>query len=121
MKKITKTAIVVVFIIAIGVSFFAGSYIKEQEQIDSRLQRCHTLITFAIDKVENQDISDQDVMEALISNVYAAYEFCDKPDLSEQLHNLWNTLVFEDDRYIGKEDVLITQLREIAEMTQLGN
>ncbi|MGN0626746.1 MAG: hypothetical protein ACI4IT_02115 [Oscillospiraceae bacterium] len=118
MKKITKVVISIAFIIAIAASFFAGSYIKEQEHIGSRVQRCNTLISFAIDKAENEDLSDQDIMETLISNVYAAYEFCDNPNLSAQLHDLWNTLIFEGDSYIGSEEVLVTQLRNILEMMQ---
>ena len=54
-------------------------------------------------------------MEALISNVYAAYQFCDQPHLSEQLYDLWNTLIFDRNRYIGQEDMLVAQLRNIDE------
>lgn len=121
MKKTTKVVVAVAFLVAIGVSFFAGSHMKQQEYFNDRLQHCHSLISLAVDKVENEDISDQDVLEALISNVYAAYEFCDKSDLSEQLHDLWNTLIFDSDSYIGKEDMLVTQLKDIAEMLKLGN
>lgn len=115
MKKAIKVVIFAVFLIAIGVSFFVGRQTKQQEYIDNRLQNCHTLISFAIDKAENQDISDPDIMEALISNVYAAYQFCDQPYLSEQLYDLWNTLIFDGNRYIGQEDMLVAQLRNIDE------
>ena len=115
MKKTIKIVTFVAFLIAIGVSFFIGRQTERKEYLDNRLQNCHTLISFAIDKVENQDISDPDTMEALISNVYAAYQFCDQPHLSEQLYDLWNTLIFDGNRYIGQEDMLVAQLRSIAE------
>lgn len=117
MKEITKVSIGIAFVVAIVVSFIAGSYIKEQEYIDSRMQYCNTFISFAIDKAESKDLSNKEIREALISNVYAAYEFCDKPNLSEQLHNLWNTLIV--DAYIGREDTLVTQLRDISNMMQI--
>lgn len=118
MKKATKLVISLVFIICVAASFFAGSYLKEQAHTNSRMQRCQTLITFAIDKSENEDLSYQDNMEALISNVYAAYQFCDDPHLAAQLHDLWNTLIFEGEDYWGKENALAAQLRTILETLQ---
>jgi len=115
MKMRTRLLIGMVFVACVAASFFVGSHLKEQEYSNQRMQRCNTLISFAIDKAENMDLSDRDTMEALISNVYAAYEYCDKPELAKQLHDLWNTLVFEGDGYIGKEDVLVNQLRNISE------
>ena len=52
---------------------------------------------FAIDKAENGDLTDQGTMRGLISNVYAAYQFCDNSKSANQLHDLWNYLVFESD------------------------
>ena len=121
MKGITKVFTSIVFIILIVVSFSVGNHMKEQECSNGRAQRCNTLISFAIDKAENEDISDPDTMEALISNVYAAYQFCDDSSLAEQLHDLWNTLIFEGDSYIGREEVLVNQLRNIAEIIALEN
>lgn len=115
MKRIAKPMISVVFIISILISYLVGSYMKEQEMQENRIQQCNTLISFAIDKAENQELSDQDIMEALISNVYAAYQFCDDSTAAAQLHELWNELIFEGESYIGREDVLVDRLRTIAE------
>lgn len=115
MKRITKIIIGAAFIAAIIVSFAAGSYIKEQKHLESRMQRCNILILFAAEKAENDDLSNQGVREALISNVYAAYEFCDKADAKAQLHDLWNTLIFEDDSEIDRE-MLMGHLTTISEM-----
>ena len=64
---------------------------------NARSGRCSTLIGFAIDKAENGDLADQGTMKALISNVYAAYQFCDNSVVANQLHDLWNFLIFESD------------------------
>lgn len=118
MKRITKAGIAAAFILAMIISFFAGNYLKEREYADKRVQYCNTLLSFAVDKAENEDLSDQNVMKALISNVYAAYGYCDKPDLSSQLHDLWNMLIFEGDSYIGREEELVTQLKNIAKYSR---
>lgn len=96
-------------------SFFAGGYIKEREYINGRKQQCETLVSLAIDKADNRDISEQGVMEALISNVYAAYELCDDPVLAEQLHDLWNTLIFESGSYDTMRDTALTKLKDILQ------
>ena len=113
MKRMKKIAVCMAFAAAIAVSFFLGSYQKEQEYAQSRMQRCNTLILFAIDKAEAGELANQETMEALISNLYAAYEFCDNPIEAQQLHDLWNTMFFEGETYIGKEDMLAGQLRDI--------
>lgn len=118
MQKITKMFIVIFFIATIVISFITGGYIKEKEYTDRRSQQCNTLISFAINKVEEEDLSNEKIREAIISNIYAAYQFCDNPNASEQLHNLWNGLIFED-VYIGKEDMLTTQLKDISDMIQI--
>ena len=119
MKKGTKILILIAFIIVAGTSFMAGSYIKEQEYLDGREERCKTLISFAIDKAEKHDLSDPNIMEALISNVYAAYQFCDDSTAAAQLHELWNGLIFEGESYVDNEDSLIEQLNNIAEMIRV--
>lgn len=120
-KQNTKSFFCIAFIVLIVASFLAGSHMKEQEYSTGRMQRCNTLISFAIDKAGNEGISDPDTMEALISNIYAAYQFCDSPNLAEQLHDLWNKLIFEGNSYIGKEDVLLNQLRNISEAMKMGH
>ena len=109
-----RTVIIAAFIAATAISFFAGRSLTEQEYAASRSQRCNTLISFAVDKATNEDLSDPGIMAALISNIYAAYQFCDDPSGADQLHDLWNTLIFEGKRYPGNEDALVAQLRDIA-------
>ena len=106
-KKILICLVVVLIIIA---SFFTGGYVKEQKHYHDRMHRFDTLITFALEKAENEDLIDRATMDALISNVYAAYVLCDDPDLAARLHDIWNALIFDADSYIGKEEVLINQL-----------
>lgn len=102
------------------VSFFAGKHIENQKWLAGREGRCLSFISFAVDKAENQDLSSSDTMEALISNVYAAYQFCDDATASEELHNLWNDLIGNGEMYVGKEDILIEQLNMICEIIRLN-
>ena len=91
---------------------------KEKEYMESREQRCQRLMLFAIDKVENHDLSESGVREALISDLYAAHELCDNPELDAQLNNLWNNLIYRSDEYVGREDMLVEELRMILEKMQ---
>ena len=105
-KKVFFSAILIVIIVA---SFFVGKYVTQVENTNARSRRCSTLIGFAIDKTENGDLADQGTMRALISNVYAAYQFCDNSVVANQLHDLWNFLMFESDGNLenAKEIALI--------------
>lgn len=102
-KKIIISLIAIVLLVA---SFFSGSYINEKRNLDARVLRCRTFISFAIDKVENEDFADQSVMKALASNIYAAYQFCDDVNVADQLHDLWNYVLDESDETGAKEVVL---------------
>ena len=99
----------IIIIIVMVASFFAGRNVTQVENSNTRSERCCTLIGFAIDKAENEDLADQGIMRALISNVYAAYQFCDNSVVANQLHDLWNYLVFvnDDDSESVKEITLI--------------
>ena len=109
MKTSKKVFISIILIVIIVASFFAGRYVTQVENTNTRSGRCCTLISFAIDKAENGDLADQGTMRALISNVYAAYQFCDNSVVTSQLHDLWNFLIFESDGNLenAKEIALI--------------
>ena len=107
MKKSKKAIFIVILIIAVAASFFAGKYVAQAENTYARKARCCTLIGFAIDKAENGDLADEGTMDALISNVYAAYQFCDDSKSANQLHDLWNFLI----RSSGEN---VDSLKEIA-------
>lgn len=107
MKKSKKAIFSVILIIAVAASFFVGKYVAQAENTYTRNARCCTLIGFAIDKAENGDLSDEGTMDALISNVYAAYQFCDDSKSANQLHDLWNFLI----RSSGEN---VDSLKEIA-------
>lgn len=93
-KKIISVIISIVLILA---AFFAGGFVKEQKNRQRREEHCRALIGFALEKAENRDISDPGVMKAMISNVYAAYNFCDDSIMADELYNLWNDLIFNDE------------------------
>lgn len=108
-KKIISCLIVLALLTA---SFFTGSYVKEQKNLDARVQRCRTFVSFALDKAENEDYSDQAVMKALASNIYAAYQYCDDENTTAQLHDLWNYVLDHSDD-AGSKDVVIQELRGV--------
>ena len=113
MKRAVKILIVILFLLSLTAAFWAGGYLKEQAYQDSRNQRCAKLILFAIDKAENHDLSDNGVREALISNLYAAHEFCDDPAIGAQLNDLWNTLIYRADTYLSRQNELVVELQDI--------
>ncbi len=108
-----KSSVIGVFIVSICLGFFAGKYFGDKENIKLRDQKCHTMIVFAIDKLDDIKTQyDPDVMEALISNVYAAYEYSNNGELSSALHDLWNALIFDGENIVGKESDLIGALMD---------
>ena len=113
MRKHVKILAVFGMLLLMGAGFAAGRYTAGQEALQSRQQRCRTLIAFAIDKAESDGMRDPDTREALVSNLYAAYQFCDGP-AAGQLHDMWNTLIFEPEAYLGREDSLAESLTGIA-------
>lgn len=121
MKKASKIAVAIGLIVIIVASYFVGCHITEQKNSRTRTERCRTLITFAIDKAENEDLTDQGVMKALISNVYAAYQFCDESKSANQLHELWNYLIFESDSNIDDiKEVVLRELNAVLRSIEIG-
>ena len=118
MKRITTILIFVFFIAAVTLSFFAGNYMNDKEHIEDKAQRCNRLISFAITTIENKGFSTEGALETTISNIYAAHELCDNPEISAELNDLWNDLIYHSDSYIGKEDELTAKLKNIMEDCQ---
>ena len=108
-----KTILIGAFIVSICLSFLAGDYFCDKENSKLREQRCHTMMVFAIDKLDDIKTQyDTDMMEILISDVYAACEHSDNSELSSALHDLWNALIFDGENIVGKENDLIAALKE---------
>lgn len=106
-----KSIMIGVFIISICLSFFAGNYFSNNKNMRLRDQRCHTMINFAIDRLDDiQNSYGDDMTETLISYVYAAYEYSNNDKLSSALYDLWNALIFDSENIVGKEDDLIRAL-----------
>ena len=114
MKKRNKIVVVLLIIALVVASFFWGSHSTEQKNSNARIERCCTLIKFAIDKAENGDLTDEGTMRGLISNVYAAYQFCDDSKSANQLHDLWNYLIFEsDDNVHAVKEIVLRELHAV--------
>ena len=120
MKNKTIPLLALLSLLLMMAAFFMGSHVNEIRNRKDRLRRCETMISFAIEKAEHEDLSDQETLEALISNIYAAHALCDDPDSGAGLHNLWNTLIFRSEEYADRPDLLIERLRSISEALTAG-
>lgn len=102
----------VVAVVACCLSFAVGNTVFRQNMLESKNRKCNTLISFAVDKLDTlKNEYDSDIMEAVISNVYAAYEYCDEEEMKYALHDLWNTLIFDCENINGNESELISALQ----------
>ena len=118
MKRI-GTALTIVFIIAgFAISFFIGHYVSDKSHTESRAAQFDKYISRAIDTIKDKGLSIDGAPEAIASNIWVAHEFCDSPEISAELSNLWNTIVYEKDVLLGQEDVLTAQLKDILEKCQ---
>ena len=118
MKRI-GTALTIVFIIAgFAISFFIGHYVSDKSHTESRAAQFDKYISRAIDTIKDKGLSIDGAPEAIASNIWVAHEFCDSPEISAELSNLWNTTVYEKDVLLGQEDVLTAQLKDILEKCQ---
>lgn len=122
MKRSKQACISIMFIAIMAASFFAGKSAAQAENTAARSGRCSTLIGFAIDKAENGDLADQGATRALISNVYAAYQFCDHLAVENQLHDLWNFLIFESDENLeAAKEIALIELNDALRAIQASN
>ena len=110
-----KLLIACALIVSLILGALLGHYVNNQKATQAREHRRQILISFAIAKIEDlKDGYDENTMEALISNVYAALQFTDlDEELYSALHDLWSALIIESESISGKEDVLIKALRDL--------
>lgn len=113
MKKKSIVLVLILVLISAGVSYYVGNYVSDKEYSKSRLQRCEKNISFAIEKIEEKGLSEDGVLEAVASDIWVAHELCDNPEVSAELNNLWNALVYDEDTYVEQEDVLAQQLKDL--------
>lgn len=114
MKKRSKYILAVLVIVLIAASFCVGRAAAGQEQRRARAERCLTLLQFALEKAETGDLADAGTMRALISNVYAACQFCDDDRSATQLHDLWNYLIFESDGdLVSAKEIALRELNAV--------
>lgn len=105
-----KTLIALLVLAALCLSFFAGTYTARREHTQNKEAAYETMLRFAVSKLEKERLSDG-FLEALCSNIYAAYCYCDDAQMTSALHLLWNALVFDGDRLTGNENALIGALK----------
>ena len=118
MKKISTLLVIVLFVAAVALSFFVGGYMSDKAYKENRAEQFEKHISLAIDTVENKGLAIDGASEAITSNIWVAHELCDNPEISAELSNLWNTLVYEEDMLVGQEDWLVSPLKDILERYQ---
>ena len=118
MKKLSTVLIVVLFIAAITISFFVGDCMSDKAYKEEQAELFGKYISLAIDAVEGKGLAVDGASEYIASNIWVAHELCDNPEISAELSNLWNTLVYEKDTLTGQEDVLVSQLKDILQSYQ---
>lgn len=115
MKKLGALLIIVLFVAAVTLSFFAGDLMRDKAHKEEQAEQFDKYVSIAIDTFENKDLSVDGALEAIASNIWVAHELCDNPEISAELSNLWNSLVYEKDILVGQEAVLAVQLKDILE------
>ncbi|MBS6935603.1 MAG: hypothetical protein KH155_01115 [Clostridium sp.] len=115
MKKLGALLTIVLFVAAVTLSFFAGDLMRDKAHKEEQAEQFDKYVSIAIDTFENKDLSVDGALEAIASNIWVAHELCDNPEISAELSNLWNSLVYEKDILVGQEAVLAVQLKDILE------
>ena len=92
MKKSRNVIFVLLIILLVSTGFGLGRYTKKQEISKDRQLTFQQQIHSAVNKINTEDLQDPDTREAIISNIYAAYVYCDDPSLAGQLYDLWNKI-----------------------------
>ena len=118
MKQLGAALTIVLFITAIAISFFVGDYMSDKAHKKEQAEHFRKYISLAIDTVEGKGLSLEGATETIASNIWVAHELCDRPKISAELSNLWNTLVYEKDTLVGQEDILASQLINILQRYQ---
>lgn len=115
MKKLGALLTIVLFVAAVTLSFFAGDLMRDKAHKEEQAEQFDKYVSIAIDTFENKGLSVDGALEAIASNIWVAHELCDNPEISAELSNLWNSLVYEKDILVGQEVVLAVQLKDILE------
>ena len=115
MKKSGSVLRILLLIAAVTLSFFAGDYISDKAHKEEKAEEFGKYISIAIDTLENKGLSLEGSSESIASNIWVAHELCDNAEISAELSDLWNTLVYRKNTLAGQEDVLATKLKDILQ------
>ena len=118
MKKFGALLLAVVFAAGVAFSFLVGSHMSAKAHREEQAELFETYISRAIDTVEQKGVTLEGAAEYIASNLWVAHELCDDPEISAELSDLWNTLVYEEAAFAGQEAALTEKLEEILERYQ---
>ena len=110
-KKKNIIIIIGLLIITIFISGYVGYVIAENKNVASSEYEENRMINFSVIILEDlKDGYDEDLMENLISKIFAAHEYSND-DISPALYDLWDALISDGGNIVGKEDALIEALQ----------
>ena len=112
MKKSFIVLLAVLFLAVVTAAFFVGNHISEKKHREVADDLFNSYISRAIDTAQNKGVQLGGAAESVASNLWVAHALCDDPQISAELSNLWNELIYEE-KYVGQEALLIDQLEDI--------
>lgn len=115
MKKFGMALAALLFAAAVILSFFAGEHRSEQKHAEERAERCGRSISFAMDTIRDKGLAVEGAPEAAASHIWAAHELCDDPELSAELSEFWNLLVYDRETWLDREEELTAKLAALLE------
>ncbi len=77
------------------------------------MQQCRKHILLAIDTIETKRASVEGALDRAASDLWVAHALCRDPEPAAEMNDLWNALVYEESSWVGREDALTAQLKDI--------
>ena len=110
MKKVLLN--IVIFVILFGGGIVVANYTITGQQDNKRELSFRREIVFSIDALEEyQDDPNEETLRVIASHIYAARELSED-EMWNALHELWNALLFDDDKLLNYIDILISSLNK---------
>lgn len=113
MKKTGVVFLAVLVVLGLVLAFFAGSHMSNKAHAERRAEAFDHAISTAMETAEQKGLGTSGAAEFAASNLWVAHELCDSPEISAELSDLWNTLIYKKETYEGNEDRLIAQLENM--------
>lgn len=107
---------VILLCIAAAIGFFVGQDAGHNEARDHRRIQCQIALSFVLQTLEPDNpnvLDDPNTRATIASNLYGAYALCPNRDITPELHNLWNAVLFSWEHIPAAQDPAV--LKETVE------